>query len=245
MYQWKVSCNIWSLGDFIIQQKTVMSQASTYWYILSQINFKMYILCTYKYENPVLVHFTCTSTYSVCTGTNFFEGFRPGCQDSRWVSLRSLTSANHDRVTIIRDSDYVYFNRLYAIITIIYNYIRLFAIILLQKPKRLYPIISKDDHFTYCTTIISLNFFLHILLPVRLSQLYTIMCIIFFRKLLYVLFYLRWIIAILFSDSIMCIMRIISLYSNSFCLTNSYYYNDLFFQCYYTHHFFPNTFSSL
>ncbi len=36
--------------------KTVVFQASTYWYILSQINFKMYILCTYKYENPVLVH---------------------------------------------------------------------------------------------------------------------------------------------------------------------------------------------
>jgi hypothetical protein len=26
---------------------------------------------------------TCTSTYSVCTSTNIFKGFRPGCQDSR------------------------------------------------------------------------------------------------------------------------------------------------------------------
>ena len=27
---------------------------------------------------------TCTSTYLVCTGTNIFGGFRPGCQVSRW-----------------------------------------------------------------------------------------------------------------------------------------------------------------
>jgi hypothetical protein len=49
MYWWKVSCNIWSLGDFIIPQKIVVSPASTYWYILSQINFEMYILGTYQY----------------------------------------------------------------------------------------------------------------------------------------------------------------------------------------------------
>jgi hypothetical protein len=34
---------------------------------------------------------TCTTTYSVCTGTNIFEGFRPGCQDS---SLMLCPSAN-------------------------------------------------------------------------------------------------------------------------------------------------------
>ncbi len=43
-----------------------------------------YIQSTYYFYVFVL---TCTSTYSVCTGTNIFEGirdFRPGCQDSRW-----------------------------------------------------------------------------------------------------------------------------------------------------------------
>ncbi len=71
-----------------------------------------------------------------------------------------VTSAN--RVTII--SDYFYFHRLYAII---YDYSRLFTIILLQKPKWLYAIIALSpkrrlfhflhyDDFTY--------FFRHILL---------------------------------------------------------------------------------
>ncbi len=89
MYQWKVSCNIWSQGDFIIPRKTVVSQAShtwsTYWYILSQINFKTYIHCTYKYENPVLVHtkyilFICfrTDMYQYILGMSryWYEHFR-------------------------------------------------------------------------------------------------------------------------------------------------------------------------
>ncbi len=82
--------------------------------------------------------------------------------------------------------DYVYFNRLYAMI---HDYFRLYAIVLLQKPKRLYAIMiialahkkqlfhlfrSRDyDYFTY--------FFQHILF--LLLRLYTIMCIFFFRKL--------------------------------------------------------------
>ncbi len=82
MYWWKVSCNIWSLG------KTVVSLASTYWYILSQTSFEMYILGTYQYENPVLVHtkyilFLCfrtdvpVRTRSVLVRT-FSKGFAQG-----------------------------------------------------------------------------------------------------------------------------------------------------------------------
>ncbi len=50
MYRWKKSCNIWSVGENIIPRKPVLSPASTYWYILSQIlvNFVMYVLCTYQ-----------------------------------------------------------------------------------------------------------------------------------------------------------------------------------------------------
>ena len=66
-----------------------MSPASKYyWYILSQINFEMYILGSTKilysyipstyYLYVFVLTRTCTSTYSVCTGTNIFEGFRPG-----------------------------------------------------------------------------------------------------------------------------------------------------------------------
>ncbi len=45
-----------------------------------------YVLSTYHFL--VFVP-TCTSTYSVCTGTNIFEEFRPGCQDSslRWYHI--------------------------------------------------------------------------------------------------------------------------------------------------------------
>jgi hypothetical protein len=64
-------------------QKTVVFQASTYWYILSQINFKMYILCTYKYENPVLVHtkyllFICfrTDMYQYILSMYWYKHFR-------------------------------------------------------------------------------------------------------------------------------------------------------------------------
>ncbi len=83
MHQWKVYCNIWSLGDFIVPQKTVLCPASTYWYILSQINFIMYILGTYQYENPVLVHteyilFLCfrTEMYWYILGMYLYEHFR-------------------------------------------------------------------------------------------------------------------------------------------------------------------------
>ena len=60
-----------------------MSPASTYWYILSQTNFVMYILGTYQYENPVLVHTEyilflcfCTDMYQYILGMFCYEHFR-------------------------------------------------------------------------------------------------------------------------------------------------------------------------
>ncbi len=143
--------------------------------------------------------------------------------------------------------------RLYAIMFIsidytrlftnLYDYIRLYPIILLQIPKRLYAIISKDDYFTYCTTIISLFFFLRILL--WLSRLCTIMCIICFAN--YYTYYYIWdeLLWLFFPEPtwIMCIMRnILHLFELFFCLT---IITVIFFQCYYTYYFFPNRLSSL
>ncbi len=78
------------------------------------------------------------------------------------------------------------------IFTIIYDYVRLFAIILLhwQKPKRLYAItsISKDDYFTHCTTIISLFFSVYIIVIIAIMHDYVHYL---FRKLLLFYFKLR------------------------------------------------------
>ncbi len=64
------------------QKKIVVSPASTYWYILSQIKFVMYILTIYQYENPVLVHteyklFLCfrTDMYQYILGMYWYERF--------------------------------------------------------------------------------------------------------------------------------------------------------------------------
>ncbi len=144
----------------------------------------------------------------------------------------TVTSANW--VTII--GDYFYFNRLFKII---HDYFRVYAIFLLQKPKRLYAIIALSpkrwlfllfhyDYFTY--------FFRHILL--RSLRLYTIICMIFYRKLLYALYYLIWInrtIAIIFfRANYVHYAHYLSIIRFFFCLT---IITIIFFQCYYTHYF--------
>jgi hypothetical protein len=147
-----------------------------------------------------------------------------------------IPSAN--RVTIIRD--YVFFNRLYAIM---HDYFRLYAIILLQKLERLYAIIALSrkrrlfhlfhyDYFTY--------FLRNILL--RLLWLYAIMCIMFITS--YNMHYFIWdeLLRLFFSEPIMCIVRIIAPLELFFCLSIM---TIVFFQFYYTHHVFPNTLFAL
>ncbi len=120
-------------------------------------------------------------------------------------------------------------SRLYAIIydylRINYDYIRLFAIILLQNPKQLYAIIPQDDYFTYCTSIISLIFFgMHS----SYCNYYTRLCALFLSQaILYVLLYLRCIIVIILFRAnyvhylhYLIIMRIIF---------SSYYHNNYIF----------------
>jgi hypothetical protein len=55
-------------------------------------------------------------------------GFHLSAQPMAWVKRQPA-----NRVTIMIIRDYVYFNRLYAIM---YDYFGLYAIILIQKPKR-------------------------------------------------------------------------------------------------------------
>ena len=145
-------------------------------------------------------------------------------RDLNAEALTWIAASSANRVTIIRD--YVFFNRLYAIM---HDYFRLYAIILLQKLERLYAIISLShkrrlfhlfhyDYFTY--------FFRNILL--RLLRLYAIMCIMFlsyyyndylFPNLLYALCFYQHIICIIsiMAIKIIGIMRIIDIIALNLC----------------------------
>jgi hypothetical protein len=137
--------------------------------------------------------------------------------------------------------------RLFPIIFISIDSRRLFTIISdyfrLQKTKRLYAIIASSpkrrlfhlllyDYFN----ILSAYIIAIIAIILRLFEL-------FYRKILFLLLYLRCIIAIFFPEPIIGIMRIILLlFELVFCLTTI---TIIFFQCYYMHHCFSNTLSSL
>jgi hypothetical protein len=78
-----VTFELWVTSAYHQKLSKFLSPASTYRYILSQINFIMYILGTYKYENPVLVHTAYilfsifrTDIYQHILGMYWYEHFR-------------------------------------------------------------------------------------------------------------------------------------------------------------------------
>ncbi len=129
----------------------------------------------------------------------------------------------------------IHYTRLFTIITIIYDYLRLFY----YKNQNDYTRLSQSR----IISLIALWLF-HLLFSAYIIAIVVIIhdyVHYFYRKLLYLLFYLRWNwsdeLLLFFSEPIMSIMCIISqLFELCFCLT---IITIIFFQCYYTRYFFP------
>ncbi len=157
---------------------------------------------------PVPAAMRCGPSHSGCAEhcrrrTGLWHGRLGGGGGPSWLGWRpfrlhkrNLRAAGcrptANRGTIIRD--YVYFNRLYAIF---HDYFRLYVIILLQHPNdytRLLHYLTKDDYFTYFTTIISLIFSAYIIAIIAIIHDY----VHFLLQAITHMIYLRWIIAIIF-----------------------------------------------